>query len=136
MQVLNYKTASGIINTIISELEKRNKQAIVAVTDAHGELIAFMRMENTKFPSINIAINKAYTAARSQRATSELGKASRDSEKGYDLSFYGDSRFTGFGGGYPIKQKDKVVGGVGVSGLSQEEDEELAILGVKFFIGD
>ena len=127
---LTQREASYIINVIISELEKRDKQAVIAIADSYGELLAFVRMENTKLHSINIAINKAWTAARAQKPTSEIGKSLKDSVKGYDISFYGDSKYTGFGGGVPIKVKDMVIGAVAVSGLSQEEDEEMAIIGI------
>jgi glc operon protein GlcG len=127
---LTQREASYILNVIISELEKRDKQGVIAVADAYGELLAFVRMENVKLHSINIAINKAWTAARAQKPTSEIGKSLKDPVKGYDISFFGDPKYTGFGGGVPIKVKDVVIGAVAVSGLSQEEDEELAIIGI------
>jgi glc operon protein GlcG len=127
---LTQREASYMLNVIVSELEKRDKQAVVAVADSYGELLAFVRMENAKLHSINLAINKAWTAARAQKSTSEIGKALKDPLKGYDIAFYGDAKYTGFGGGVPIKVKDVVIGSVAVSGLSQEEDEELAIIGI------
>lgn len=125
------KEASIITNAIVAELEKRNKTAIIAVVDSHGELLTFLRMENTKLSSIAIVLNKAWTAARAQKTTLEIGKALKDPVKGYDISFYGDPRFTGFGGGVPVIVQGKVRGAVAVSALSQEEDEELAMLGIK-----
>lgn len=128
---ISYKEASQVINVIVAELEKRNQRAVIAVADSHGELIAFLRMENTKLHCIHLAMNKAWTAARAQKATSEIGKATKDPVKGFDLSFYGDSKYTGFGGGVPMKSNNVVIGAVGVSGLSSEEDEELALFGIK-----
>ena len=128
---ITHSTASQIVHTIVTELSKRNKKGVVAVADSHGELLGFLRMDGAKLPSITIAINKAWTAARSQKATSEVGKAVRDSEKGYDISYYGDPKFTGFGGGVPVIINGEVIGAVAVSGLSQEEDEELARLGIE-----
>jgi glc operon protein GlcG len=127
---LTQREASYILNVIVSELEKRDQYGVIAVADAHGELLAFVRMANTKLHSIHLAMNKAWTAARAQKPTSEIGKAIKDPVKGYDIAFYGDARYTGFGGGVPIKHKDIVIGSVGVSGLSSEEDEELAIIGI------
>jgi glc operon protein GlcG len=127
---LTQREASYMANVIVSELEKRDKHAIVAVADAYGELLVFIRMENTKLHSINIAINKAWTAARAQKPTSEIGKALKDPVKGHEISFYGDPKYTGFGGGVPVKHNNLVIGAVAVSGLSQEEDEELAIIGI------
>lgn len=124
---LTAKEAWKIAHTIVTELEKREKQAVVAVVDAHGELLAFLRMDGVKLSSITIALNKAWTAARSQRTTAELGRKLRE---GVDIAFYGDPRFTGFGGGVPVEKQGIVVGAVAVSGLSQEEDEELALWGI------
>lgn len=120
-----------IIHTIWDELKSRKKQAIIAVTDAHGELLAFLRMDKAKLSSIAVAQNKAYTSARTKRATFEVGKNSTDPITGYDIAFYGDHRIVGFGGGVPIWHNGEVIGAVGVSGLSQEEDDELAKIGVE-----
>ena len=132
---LTQKEALAIINTILLELETRNKQANIAIVDAHGELVGFIRMEKVKLSSITIAINKSYTAARSQNPTMELVKIVGHPEKGYDLMYHGDPRFTGFGGGVPIKIDGETIGAVAVSGLSQEEDEELSYLGIKAVFG-
>ncbi|MFL5728223.1 MAG: GlcG/HbpS family heme-binding protein [Cytophagaceae bacterium] len=129
--VLTYKAAQQIISDVLAELEKRKVHAAIAVADSHGELMAFLRMEEVKLHSITIAANKAWTAARAKKATSEIGKASRDPLKGYDMSFYGDPKYTGFGGGVPILHEGKVIGAVAVSGLTQEEDEEVAMMGIK-----
>ena len=61
---LSHADALRIINAIQVGLEKENKGAAIAVTDEHGELIAFLRTDGCRLPSINIAINKAFTAAR------------------------------------------------------------------------
>lgn len=127
---LTQKEALKIVQTVLTELEKRNKQAIVAVVDSHGELLSFLRMEKAKLSSITIAINKAYTSAKSQRTTAEMGKNAKDLVNGFDIAYYGDPRFTGFGGGVPIWHEGKVIGAVAVSGLSQDEDEEIARIGI------
>jgi glc operon protein GlcG len=126
--------AQKIVNTIWAELKTRNKHAIIAVTDSHGELLAFLRMEKAKLSSIAIAQNKAYTSARTKRTTFEVGKNSTDPITGYDIAFYGDPKMVGFGGGVPIWHEGEVIGAVGVSGLSQEEDDELAKIGVESLI--
>jgi len=128
--MLTEKEAMDILNVILAELNKRNKHAVIAVADAHGDLLAFLRMEKAKLSSISIAMNKAYTAARSQRTTSEMGRNARDPKTGFDMAYYGDPRFTGFGGGVPVKKDGKVIGAIAVSGLSQDEDEEMAALGI------
>jgi glc operon protein GlcG len=129
--VLTYQTAQQIIKNILAELDTRKVHVAIAVADSHGELLAFLRMEDVKLHSITIAINKAWTAARTKKTTLELGKSVKDPLKGFDISFYGDPKYTGFGGGVPIFHEGKLIGAVAVSGLTQEEDEELALAGIK-----
>lgn len=128
---MNHSTANQVVQVIVTELVRRNKAGVVAVADSHGELLAFLRMDGVKLHSITIAMNKAWTAARAQKPTSEIGKGLKDPEKGYDISFFGDAKYTGFGGGVPVQSGTTVLGAVAVSGLSQEEDEELALFGIE-----
>ncbi len=55
---LSHTDALKIIAAIQAELEKENKGAAIAVADAHGELIAFLRTDGCRLPSLNIAINR------------------------------------------------------------------------------
>ncbi|MDO9120236.1 MAG: heme-binding protein [Anaerolineaceae bacterium] len=127
---LGHQEAEKIIETIKNELLRRQKSAVISVVDHHGELIAFLRLDGAPLPSITIATNKAFTAAREQKPTQEYGEAARDLTSGFDVAYMGDSRFTGFGGGIPVKLDGKVVGAIGVSGLATQEDIELAMMGL------
>jgi uncharacterized protein GlcG (DUF336 family) len=100
------------------------KPVVVAVADAHGDLVALGRMDGAPVRSIRIAINKAYTAARVLSTTEEL--AGRLREAGRDVLVYGDPAFTLFPGGSPIKAQDAVIGAVGISGRTAEEDQALS----------
>jgi glc operon protein GlcG len=117
------------IQVIQSELVRRAKSAVIAVADDHGELVGLLRGDGAPLPSIVIATNKAWTAARERKPSFELGQASRDPQKGFDMAYYGDPRYIGWGGGVPVVVAGTVVGSIAVSGLSQEEDMELAGLG-------
>ncbi len=64
--------AQAIVAAIRAELEKQSKGAAMAVVDAQGELLAFVRTDSCRLPSIAIAINKAFTAARSRRNPGRL----------------------------------------------------------------
>jgi len=70
---LSHTDALEIISAIQTELERENKGAAIAVTDTHGELIAFLRTDGCPLPSINIAINKAFTAVRQKQESGEVG---------------------------------------------------------------
>ena len=124
---LSHSDALKIIAVIQAELDKENKGAAIAVADAHGELIAFLRTDGCKLPSINIAINKAFTAARERTESKSVGQASL--EEKFPMTNFGDLRYTAWGGGIPIKYEGKVIGAVGVSGLPEEEDMKLAQMG-------
>jgi glc operon protein GlcG len=123
---LEYAEARKAVDTLLAEVKKRGKAGVIAVCDAHGELIAFARMDGAPFSSISIAMNKAYTAARERKPSADIGKAARNTEKGFDIGYFGDARMTGWGGGVPVWKDGKVIGAIAISGLPQSEDMELA----------
>ena len=129
-QNLSHLEAQTVITTIATELERRGKTAVIAVSDAHGELLALLRISGAPLPSILIAQNKAFTAARERRASREIGQASRHPTDGFDTRYFGDPRYIGWGGGIPVWHEGACVGAVGVSGLAESEDIELAQLGI------
>jgi len=121
---LSHEDAARIVSATQQELERRGLGAAIAVVDAHGELLAFLRTDGCKLPSITIAINKAFTAARERRPTAEIGAESREAP--FPMTNFGDPRYTAWGGGIPIVFQDEVIGAVGVSGLTEDEDIALA----------
>lgn len=126
---MDYAAAQRIIGFIVEKAEEMQKSVAIAVADAHGELIAFARMDGVPLPSIAIAMNKAWTAARTGKTTQEIGEKVRHPQKGHDIAYYGDPRFVGWGGGVPVLKDGEVAGAVAVSGLSSKEDAGLARLG-------
>ncbi|HXZ31584.1 MAG TPA: heme-binding protein [Terriglobales bacterium] len=130
-RTIEYSEAKQIIDLIVEKALQEKKAAVIAVSDSHGELIAFARMDGAPISSIRIAANKAWTAARERKPTKEIGEKVRHPEKGHDIAYYGDPRFVGWGGGVPIWKDGEVVGAIGVSGLSSTEDIELATLGLE-----
>lgn len=126
---LGHAEAQQAIATIQAELLRRQRAAVIAVADAHGELIALLRLDGAPLASIVIAANKAWTAARERKPTRELGQAAREPQTGFDMAYFGDPRYIGWGGGQPVISEGAVVGAVAVSGLPELEDMELAQLG-------
>jgi glc operon protein GlcG len=129
---LSHQDAMKIITGIQTELDKQGKGAAIAVVDTQGELLAFLRTDGCKFPSITIAINKAFTAAREQKESKAIGVSSK--EKGFPMTNFGDLRYTAWGGGVPIVYQGQTVGAVGVSGLLETEDMELAQMGAQLIL--
>jgi glc operon protein GlcG len=132
---LGHAEAQHAVEVIQQELARRNQAAVVAVVDSHGELIALLRMDGAPLPSITNAANKAWTAARERKSSKELGQAARDPVNGFDMAYFADARYIGWGGGLPVQVGGEVVGAVGVSGLPEAEDMELALLGVTAITG-
>jgi glc operon protein GlcG len=134
-QTIEYSEAKKIIDVIVAKALALQKAAVIAVADSHGELIAFARMDGAPVSSIRIAANKAWTAARERKATKDVGEKVKHPEKGHDIAYYGDPRFVGWGGGIPVWKNGEVVGAVGVSGISQTVDVELATTGIESIAG-
>ena len=114
------------MDAVVAEASKTSRSAVVAVADTHGELIALARMDGAPVSSITIAANKAWTAARERKTTQEIGERVRHPEKGFDIAYFGDPRFVGWGGGVPVWRDGEVAGAIAVSGLPQEDDIRLA----------
>ena len=126
---MRHADAMRVVEAIQAELERSGGGAAVAVTDTHGELVAFVRTDGCPLPSIGNAMNKAYTASRERITSEELGRRSR--EEGFPMTNYGDLRYISWGGGVPIVSGGEVIGAVGVSGLPEAEDIALATMGAR-----
>lgn len=129
-RALSHAEALNVLRAVQARLEERGLGAAVAVVDPHGELMAFVRTDGCRVSCIAVAVNKAYTAARECRDSKSLGDAAR--AEGFPITNYGELRYVTWGGGVPIRVSGEVVGAVGVSGLSEEEDMALAAHGASF----
>lgn len=131
--ILSHADAMRMIDAVRAESERLGKGAAVAVVDAHGDLLAFLRTDGCKLSSINVAINKAFTAARDLRDSKAVGDAMR--AEAFPMTNFGDPRYTAWGGGVVIEHGGQVVGAIGVSGLSEAEDIDLARAGIAALAG-
>ena len=122
--VLGHTDAQRLVDHVVAALEPEGRGAAVAVVDAYGELLAFLRTDGCRLSSGMIAINKAYTAAREQTESRAVGEASR--REGFPMTNFGELRYVSWGGGVPVVVGGEVVGAVGVSGLPEDDDVELA----------
>ncbi|MFA0055821.1 GlcG/HbpS family heme-binding protein [Vibrio echinoideorum] len=122
--MLNQKIAQQLINVALETAENNQQTIAVSVCDTHGELLAFLRMDNVSVQAGLLAQNKAYTSARDRQPSGNLGAWAR--ETGKDLSYWTDPKITGFKGGVPIQHQGQVIGAIGISGLSEDNDEALA----------
>lgn len=101
-----------------------------AIVDPGGVLMAFLRMPGAPLHSVEIAIDKAYTAASFGLATSQWSAALAQHSAAVREGIVRRPRFVAFGGGLPIVEDGQRIGGIGVSGASEAQDEAIAQAGL------
>jgi uncharacterized protein GlcG (DUF336 family) len=122
---------------IITAAEKRAKElgqpVNIAVADAGGHLVAHVRMDEAWFGSVDISIKKAFTSRAFDVSTKDLAKYSQSGGQFFGIHASNEGHVMIFAGGIPLKRAGKVVGAVGVSGGSGEQDQSVAEAGAKAF---
>lgn len=106
---------------------------VIALTDARGEMLYFERMDRALPVSTDIAINKAFTAAAIRLPTHEVAGLVEAGQSLYGLELTNQGKIVVFGGGYPLKVDGTVVGAIGISGGSVEDDMSVAEAAVTAF---
>ena len=109
--------------------EKANEIGVPMVfsaVDEGGNLVYYQRMEGSLLVSIKVSQDKAYTACALKCPTSDLADLTKPGDSLWSLDSSGDGRIICFGGGYPIKVDGKVIGAIGISGGTAEEDMAVA----------
>lgn len=102
----------------------------IAIVDEGGNLLLFERMDGAKITGIDIAINKAFTAACSRRGTHEYAEVASPGKPAFGIHVSNQGRFMIFGGGLPVVVNGEVVGGIGCSSGTAEQDRQVAQAGV------
>jgi glc operon protein GlcG len=105
----------------------------IAVVDAAGELLTFSRMDGARPGSIEIALGKARSAARRRRPTAEEGNG--DVLASVRLALAAHMNVTGIGGGLPVTVDGQVIGAVGVSSGTSDQDVEVGQAGIAALLG-
>ena len=133
VKTLQLVDARRIIAAATKKAEEIKQPMCIAVADAGGHLVAFERMENAWMGSIDIAQKKAWTARAFDIETGQLATHSQSGGQFFGIHASNDGKVMIFAGGIPIKQDDKVVGSIGVSGGSGEQDHRVAEAGAAAF---
>lgn len=118
--------AQALIQAVLEQARKRSLRLCVAVVDAGGHLLAFHRMDGVPFHLIGIAQDKAVTAASFGIPTHELAQGLDRHPKGTREFFSGRPAVVLLGGGMPVTREGELIGGLGISGGSEIEDEACA----------
>ncbi len=105
----------------------------IAVADAGGNLIAHVRMDGAWIGSIDISIKKAFTSRAFDISTKDLAKLAQSGQPFFGIQASNDGRVMTFAGGIPLKRDGQIVGAIGVSGGSGEQDQAVAEAGVAVF---
>lgn len=135
---LTLAAAEAAVNAIFEAAARLKLIMAAAVTDAGGELVCLKRMDGGSALNSRMAFNKAYTAVKWQRDTKALKDRMFDMNLGDDrreMAWFGDARFTPVWGGIILRASDgMVLGGIGESGGTPAQDEELGQIGARAFI--
>lgn len=123
--------------TIIAAAEKKaqdiGQPMNIAVVDAGGNLVAHVRMDNAWIGSVDISINKAWTARAFDISTKELAELSQSGDQFFGIHASNHGRVMIFAGGIPLKRAGQVVGAIGVSGGMGKQDQAVAEAGADAF---
>ncbi len=122
---------------VISAAEKKaleiGQPMNIAVVDAGGNLVAHVRMDGAWIGSIDISIKKAYTSRAFDLATKDLAEHSQSGGQFFGIHASNNGQIMIFAGGIPLKSEGQVVGAIGVSGGSGEQDQSVAEAGAAVF---
>lgn len=126
--------AKAVIAAAEEEAAAIDVPMCIAVMDEGANLVGFHRMDGALLASVDIAQNKAYSSVSLKMDTETIHEVSQPGESLYGLGNTNNGRIVTFGGGFPLEDNDgTVVGGVGVSGGSVDEDMTVARAGVERF---
>ena len=127
--MINLETARRVIAAAEQKAEEIKQPMNIAVVDAGGNLVAHVRMDGAWIGSIDISINKAFTSRAFDIATKDLAHHSQSGDQFFGIHASNHGRIMIFAGGIPLKEDGKVVGAIGVSGGSGEQDHAVAEAG-------
>src|SRR5438105_4113384 len=125
--------AKRIITAAEKKAKQRGQPMNIAVVDEGGNLVAHVRMDGAWIGSIDISMKKAFTSRAFDIATKDLATQSQSGGQFFGIHVSNNGRVMIFAGGIPLKRDGKVVGGIGVSGGSGEQDQAVAEAGAAAF---
>ncbi len=131
--MVTLEDARRVIAAAEKKAEEIGQPMNIAVADVGGNLVAHVRMDNAWIGSVDISIKKAWTARAFDITTKDLGENSQSGDQFFGIHASNNGKVMIFAGGIPLKQGGKVVGAIGVSGGSGEQDHEVAEAGEAAF---
>ena len=126
--------ANKLIKAVRERATEMGVRAVVAVADRHTNPVSVQCMDDAYIASYDIAVNKAYTVTALKMPTSKLATLAAPGGSLYGVQFTNSGKIVIFGGGEPLYDKNgNIVGGLGVSGGTAEQDTALAAYGAEWF---
>ncbi|MEK4148230.1 cob(I)yrinic acid a,c-diamide adenosyltransferase [Robertmurraya sp. FSL W8-0741] len=130
---LSLQLASAMAQAAEKKAMEIGVPVVISIVDSAGHAILLHRMENSLLASLELALNKAYTSVALKMATHELAPIIQPGTELYGIQMTNQKIVT-FGGGYPLKLEEQVIGGIGVSGGTVEEDMVIATEAIEVFL--
>ncbi len=132
-QGVTLERAQAVVEAALKKAAEIGVAMNVAIVDAGNNLVAFARMDGAWIGSIDIAQGKAFTARAFDMETKVLGKMAQSGDPLFGIHTSNEGKIIIFAGGIPLKDDGTVVGAVGVSGGTVDQDQEVAEAGVAAF---
>jgi uncharacterized protein GlcG (DUF336 family) len=130
MAGITLEQARTVIDAAAAKADEIGVPMNIAVVDAGNNITAFVRQDGAWLGSIDIAQNKAYTARAFDMSSADLGAEAQPGKSLYGIEASNDGNLIVFGGGIPLTDGDEIVGAIGVSGGTVDQDVEVAEAGV------
>jgi uncharacterized protein GlcG (DUF336 family) len=131
--MIKLQDALRVIDAAQKKAQEIEQPMNIAVVDHGGNLVAHVRMDDAWIGSVDIAINKAWTARAFDISTKELADLSQSGDQFFGIHASNGGKVMIFAGGIPLKSGEKVVGAIGVSGGMGAQDQEVAEAGAGAF---
>ena len=128
--MITLEEAQRILSAAQEKARQMGQPMNIAVMDAGRNLVAFHRMDGAWVASTDIAIDKAFTSAGRGLTTRKIGEMAQPGQPLFGINTTNGGRIVIFAGGIPLMRDGEVIGAVGVSGGTVDEDEEVAEAGV------
>lgn len=126
---MTLRLANALIEKVKERAAETGVQAVVAVADKAGRPVSVQCMDDAYIASYDIAVNKAFTSASLKMSTGTLSELAAPGGSLYGIQFTNEGRIVIFGGGEPLEAEGKIIGALGVSGGTAEQDTALAAYG-------
>ncbi len=130
---LTLSLAKTVAEKIQDKATEMGVKAVIAFSDKGANPILVHAMDDAYIASVDIAINKSFTSASLKMSTKKLSGLSQPGQPLYGIQFTNQGKIVIFGGGEPLEWNGEVIGGLGVSGGSEEQDTFLGAYGKSVF---